>query len=355
MRVVVTGAAGFIGSHLVDALARAGHDVVAVDVAGMPRAPASPHPAGVPGALANPHPAGMPGAVANPHPAGVPGAVASPRRAGAGEWAVCDLAVDDLGALADADVVLHLAGRPGVRSSWGPGAADAHRDNVVATRRLLEACASTRPRFVLASSSSVYGDATRPCTEDDPVDPRSPYARSKAEAEQLVAAAGNTVILRYFSVYGPRQRPDMAFHRFIEAALDGTPAPLYGDGGQSRSFTYVGDVVDATIRAATTALPDGTIINVGNPESTTLRDALDRITTLTGTAPPTVAKDPAPGDVHRTWAGTARATALLGWTAGTGLDEGLRRQVTWHRQRRSGAPARPRSGAPARPRSGAPA
>ncbi|HWS31960.1 MAG TPA: NAD-dependent epimerase/dehydratase family protein, partial [Actinoplanes sp.] len=205
MRVVVTGAAGFIGSHLVGALRAAGHDVTGADLAG-----------------------------------------ADVR---------CDLATDDLRSIADTDLILHLAGRPGVRSSWGDGAAGAHRDNVVATRRLLEAAAGVR--FVFASSSSVYGDAGRPCTEDDPVDPRSPYAESKAEAELLVRAADNTVILRYFSVYGPRQRPDMAFHRFVEAALDGTPAPLYGDGGQSRSFTYVGDVVDATIRAAETPLPSG--------------------------------------------------------------------------------------------------
>ncbi|GGN13534.1 nucleoside-diphosphate-sugar epimerase [Actinoplanes campanulatus] len=287
MRVVVTGASGFIGGHLVYALTGQGHDVVPVDVNGPDR---------------------------------------------------CDLATGDLTALADADVVLHLAGRPGVRASWGDGAAATWRDNVTATERLLAACAATRPRFVLASSSSVYGSADRPCAEDDPIDPRSPYAASKAEAERLAqkAAADGlpVVILRYFSVYGPRQRPDMAFHRFIEAALDGSPVPLYGDGAQSRSFTYVGDVVDATVRATGTPLPPGTVLNIGHPTTTSLREALDRIADLIGTPAPTVPKDVAPGDVARTWAGTTRAAELLGWTARTGLDEGLAAQIDWHRGRR---------------------
>ncbi|WP_203830286.1 NAD-dependent epimerase/dehydratase family protein [Actinoplanes palleronii] len=302
MRAVVTGAAGFIGSHLVQALVAGGHDVLAVDAverAGSREA-----------ALAN---------------------RAELAQAGIAVTEI-DLATDDLSRLAGADVVLHLAGRPGVRSSFGPGAADAHRDNVIATERLLAACRGAR--FVLASSSSVYGSAERPCAEGDRIDPLSPYAASKALAEQLAQANGAAVILRYFSVYGPRQRPDMAFHRFIEAALDGSPAPLYGDGRQSRSFTYVGDVVAATIRAAQVPLPAGTVLNIGNPHTVGVRDALDRIGTLLGTRPPTVAKDAAPGDVTRTWAGTDRAAALLGWTARTSLDEGLAHQISWHRARR---------------------
>ncbi|WP_436531371.1 NAD-dependent epimerase/dehydratase family protein [Actinoplanes sp. HUAS TT8] len=307
MRVVVTGAAGFIGSHLVLALVAAGHDVLAVD------APAR-----------------------NASPAAVAGNIAVLARAGV-PLTECDLATDDLGPLADAEVVLHLAGRPGVRASWGPGQADAERDNVTATGRLLAACARSRPRFVLASSSSVYGEAARPSAEHDGLDPRSPYATSKVEAERLVqravAEGMPAVVLRYFSVYGPRQRPDMAFHRFIEAALDGSPAPLYGDGGQRRSFTFVGDVVDATIRAAHAPLPAGTVLNVGHPVTAGLHEALDRIGALLGTPSPTVPKDPAPGDVTCTWADTGRTGRLLGWTARTGLDDGLARQIAWHRER----------------------
>lgn len=300
---MVTGAAGFIGSHLVRALAGDGHDVVAVDSRERGASP-----------------------------------VAIAELAGAGiDVTDCDLVTGDLTRLGEADVVCHLAGRPGVRTSFGAGAADTRRDNVVATERLLAACAAGRPRFVFASSSSVYGDADRPCDEDDRIDPRSPYARSKSDAETLVRGSGlPAVVLRYFSVYGPRQRPDMAFHRFIEAALDGSPAPLYGDGGQSRSFTFVGDVVGATIRAASVPLPPGTIINVGHPVTVRVRDALDRIGTLLGAPPPTVTKDRAPGDVTRTWAGTGRAARLLGWTATTGLDDGLAQQIAWHRRRRRG-------------------
>ncbi|GAA4604675.1 nucleoside-diphosphate-sugar epimerase [Actinoplanes octamycinicus] len=297
MRVVVTGAAGFIGSHLAEALVAAGHDVLAVDVTGG-------------------------GAVQHRAELALAGMTVTE----------CDLAADDLAPLADSDVILHLAGRPGVRDSGGPRT---WRDNVTATERLVEACAGRGTRIVLASSSSVYGSAERPCDEDEVTAPLSPYATSKLAAEQVVRRGScDGVVLRYFSVYGPRQRPDMAFHRFIEAGLAGVPAPLFGDGGQSRSFTYVGDVVAATVRAAETPLPSGTVLNIGNPATVTVGDALERIGRLLGTMPPTVVKDEAPGDVARTWAGTGRAARLLGWTASTGLDDGLARQIAWHRERR---------------------
>src|SRR5262249_43268127 len=147
------------------------------------------------------------------------------------------------------------------------------RDNVTATRRLLAACieGQHRPRVVVASSSSVYGSANgRPHTERDPLRPASPYAVSKVAMERLTAQAVRrglpAVVLRFFSVYGPRQRPDMAFHRFIEAGLHGRPLPVFGDGGQSRAFTHVSDIVAATVAAATTELPPGTVLNVGHAE-----------------------------------------------------------------------------------------
>lgn len=315
MRVVVTGAAGFIGSHVVEALAGAGHSVLAVD---------APARAACPIAAAH----------NRAELAARAGLVISD----------CDLATDDLRTLAAADAVVHLAGRPGVRTSWGAGEAAARRDNVTATARLLKACAARpagrRPRVVMASSSSVYGSATHPCDEQEPPTPRSPYARSKVEVERLARRAARdgvpTVVLRYFSVYGPRQRPDMAFHRFIEAALDGTAAPVFGDGTQSRAFTYIEDVVRATVLATCAALPAGTVLNVGHPTSVPVREAIDRIAALLGRPLPVTYAAAQTGDVGRTWAAPDRAARLLGWTASTSLDEGLTRQIGWHRERRGG-------------------
>lgn len=279
----MTGAAGFIGSHVAEAMAAAGHEVIAVD-----------------------------------------------RRPAPGVYRV-ELAEAAPPGIEAADAVVHLAGRPGVRDSWGDPAT--HRDNVETTRRLLAACPAGA-RFVLASSSSVYGSADRPCAEDDALRPESPYGHAKVEAEGLVRAAPNSVILRYFSVYGPRQRPDMAFHRFIEAALRGRTAPVYGDGSQSRAFTFVTDVVDATVRAVTAGLPSGVAVNVGHPETVPVGVALRRIAALVGgSGAGWTHVEPAKGDVTRTWASTGRAEALLGWTARTDLDDGLKQQIAWHRER----------------------
>ncbi len=311
VRVVVTGAAGFVGGHVAEAMAGAGHEVLAVDALERSAAPAE--------ARAN--------------------------------WALltgrtgitqieADLAVDDLAKLAEADVVVHLAGRPGVRSSWGAGRAEAERDNVTATRRLLAACTvpDERPRIVVASSSSVYGSAGgRPHAEGDPLRPASPYAATKAEMERLTAGAVrdglHAVVLRLFSVYGPRQRPDMAFHRFIEAGLAGRPLPVLGDGGQTRAFTYVSDVVSATVGAATADLEPGTVLNIGHPDHVSLRHAIEVLTGLLGVRPGVRHHAPVPGDAASTWADSGEAERLLGWSAEVGLAEGLAAQVAWHRER----------------------
>ncbi|QKW40235.1 NAD-dependent epimerase/dehydratase family protein [Actinomadura sp. NAK00032] len=307
--MVVTGAAGFIGSHVVDACSGAGHEVLAVDAPARSPAPESARRTWA-------EIAARPGVVT----------------------AEVDLAVDELDAVARADVVLHLAGRPGVRDSWGPGKAVAERDNVTATRRLLAACtaAGRRPKVVIASSSSVYGSAgRRPNREDDRLRPESPYAVSKVEVERLAGLAADAglrvVVLRYFSVYGPRQRPDMAFHRFVEAALDGRPLPVFGDGRRSRSFTHVRDVVAATLAAAAEELPSGIAVNVGHPEHVAVRDAIALLVDALGVRAEIQRETPVAGDAHRTWADTARARELLGWEPAIGLREGLDDQIAWHR------------------------
>lgn len=316
MRVVVTGAAGFIGSHVVEELSGAGHEVLAVDAPDRSLAPAAARRTWA-------ETAARPGVAA----------------------AELDLAADGLDAVAAADVVVHLAGRPGVRCSWGEGRTAAWRDNVVATRRLLAACADRRaglrPKVIVASSSSVYGSAGgRPNREHDPPDPASPYAASKVEVERLARAAARdglrTVLLRYFSVYGPRQRPDMAFHRFAEAALDGRPLPVFGDGRSSRAFTHVGDVVSATLLAAAAELPPGIAVNVGHHEPVTLSDAIGTLTGLLGVRAEIRREAPVAGDAARTWADIGRARRLLGWTATTDLADGLADQIAWHRDMRGG-------------------
>jgi nucleoside-diphosphate-sugar epimerase len=309
--VVVTGAAGFVGSHVAEAMAGAGHEVLAVDALDRSAAPAD--------ARAN-------------------WAILSGR---AGITLIeTDLTTDDLTKLAESDVVVHLAGRPGVRSSWGAGRAEAERDNVIATRRLLAACTAPdeRPRIVVASSSSVYGSAgDRANAESDPLRPASPYAVTKAEMERLTAGAVRdglpAVVLRFFSVYGPRQRPDMAFHRFIEAGIHGRPLPVLGDGGQTRAFTYVSDVVSATLAAATADLAPGIVLNVGHPDHVPLRHAIDVLTGLLGVRTGVRHHAPVPGDVASTWADTGKAARLLGWSAKVGLAEGLAAQIAWHRAR----------------------
>ncbi len=314
MRVVVTGAAGFIGSHVAEAMAGAGHEILAVDALERSCAPAQ--------ARAN-------WAILAERPGITP--------------IETDLADDDLTKLAEADVVVHLAGRPGVRSSFGSGRSDARRDNVTAARRLLDACGrptvARRPRVIVASSSSVYGSAGgRPHRENDELRPASPYAVTKAAMERLTMHAVrvrglSAVVLRYFSVYGPRQRPDMAFHRFIEAGLGGRPLPVLGDGRQSRAFTHVADVVAATLAAASTDLPGGTVLNVAHPGHVPLHEAIDLLAGLLGVRPAVRNDAPAPGDVARTWGDTGKAADLLGWSARIGLAEGLADQIAWHRDR----------------------
>ncbi len=258
------------------------------------------------------------------------------------ELVEADLRTGGLAGLLDGvDVVFHEAGQPGIRSSWAGGFALYNELNVNVTQRLLEALRD-RPveRIVFASSSSVYGPAPRyPTGEGDPTVPYNPYGITKLAAELLCRAyAANfavpAVALRYFTVYGPRQRPDMAVHRLIEASRTGHPFSLYGGGEQVRDFTFVDDVVEATVLAAEADLQPGTVINVAGGASTSLRELIALVGASTGTPVPVDETASQAGDVARTGGDTTRAEQLLGWKPAVRLADGVARQVAWQLDRR---------------------
>ena len=309
MKTLVTGAAGFIGSHLCESLLADGHEVVGVD------------------------------AFIPYYPREVKESNLSRARQQAGfrlvEGRLQEL---DLAPLLDgAAQVFHLAAQAGVRASWGRDFEIYTENNVLATQRLLEAAvAAGTPRVVYASSSSVYGDTRElPLREAGACQPVSPYGVTKLAAEHLCVLYERnfglpTVSLRYFTVYGPRQRPDMAFHRFLRAARDGAPITLYGDGSQTRDFTFVADIVRAT-RAAAEAGRPGCVYNVGGGERVAMSDVLARVERVTG-RPLRVLRQPAQkGDMRDTFADTAAARRDLGFASTLDLDEGLAREWEWLR------------------------
>lgn len=311
MRALVTGAAGFVGSHLAEQLGVSGWDVVGVDCL-------SPY---------------YDAAQKRANMAALTGSVEV-------EYLDADLLTMDLGRLLDGiDVVFHQAGQPGVRTSWD--AFDSYvEQNVMVTKRLLDAARSAGTmRFVFASSSSVYGNAlSYPTREDTVPRPQSPYGVTKLAAEHLCGVYArnwglSTVALRYFTVFGPRQRPDMAMHRLIEAALTGGSFPVFGTGDQVRDFTYVGDVVAANIAAGTADIAPGTVINVAGGGAVTLAAVIDTVERLTG-RPISLDRHPhQAGDVDRTGGAVELARDLLGWTPRVSVEEGLAQQVRWHRER----------------------
>ncbi len=244
-----------------------------------------------------------------------------------------------------AEAVFHLAGRPGVRPSFRLGGRY-HHDNVAATARLIAAAQGSPAvrRLVYASSSSLYGNAALPFREDAPVAPISPYGRTKAAAERAWLAAGDgrieSVALRYFTVYGPDQRPDLALRRFAEAALRGRPLQVLGDGRQSRDFTYVEDIVEATVRAASAPV-GGLAINVGGGSRVTLLEAVELLERLVGRPVRVEHRPVARGDVRHTEADLRRAHELLGFRPRVPFAEGYAREVAWVRDRSGGPTLRP--------------
>ena len=252
------------------------------------------------------------------------------------ELAELDLAVDDLsGLLEGVDVVFHLAAQAGVRGSFGLGFDTYVRNNVLATQRLLEQAASSPPAaFVYASSSAVYGNApSYPTTELSERRPVSPYGMTKVATEELAAVYrrcfGVPVVgLRYFTAYGPRQRPDMAFSKFLRRALAGEVLPVNGDGRQVRDFTFVADVVEGTLAAAARGKP-GAVYNIGGGNPVTLLEAIATIEMLTGRPVTLEHRPPGMGDAVRTGCDGALARRELRFRARTRLAAGLAAQLDW--------------------------
>lgn len=319
MKCIVTGAAGFIGSHLCEELLAQGHKVTGLD-AFIPYYPQIVKHRNLLEMLRHPNL----------------------------RFYRVDLRSDPIEELlAGADVIFHLAAMPGLAASWTD--LDGYWTcNVLATQKLLEAIQRSGvglKRFVHASTSSVYG---RMASGDErlPTQPISPYGITKLAAENMCRAYGEahhipTVILRYFSVYGPRQRPDMGYHRFIQALLEEKPVTVFGDGQQVRGNTYVSDCVRATILAA--QAPVGEIYNIGGGETASVWDILHKLEEIAGRKFTVRQKPARPGDQLHTRADTSKIQQHLGWMPQTALDEGLASQWEWQAKLHGGATLENRS------------
>jgi nucleoside-diphosphate-sugar epimerase len=305
-KILVTGAAGFIGSSLCDRLLADGQTVVGMD------------------SFEDYYPR----EIKEDNLAGAVGHTAFTLL----EQNILD--ADLAAALEGARCVYHLAAQAGVRASWGTSFDVYARNNVLATQRLLEACvAAGVPKVVYASSSSVYGDQTDlPLREHMTPRPRSPYGVTKLAGEHLcllyTANHGlDTTSLRFFTVYGPRQRPDMAFHKFIRAMTEGREIAMYGDGTQTRDFTYVDDIVGALVSASGAGA--GTVMNIGGGHRLSLSEAISLLSTTLGIDPKITRLPVEAGDMRDTWADVSRAAAGLGYRPTTALADGLDRECAW--------------------------
>lgn len=235
------------------------------------------------------------------------------------------------------DVIYHQAGQPGVRKSWGSEFDSYITQNISASQRLLEAAtrAKSIKRIVYASSSSVYGDAERyPTTELDRPQPMSPYGVTKLAAENLFTLYAKnfsvpTTSLRYFTVYGPGQRPDMAFTRFTQAAATGGPIKIFGTGEQIRDFTYISDIVEANILAGNADLEPGIVLNISGGSSISVNDTLDIISNISGKKLNISRESSVNGDVFRTGGCPVKTREALGWTPKVSIEDGLKHHYAW--------------------------
>lgn len=311
MKVVVTGAAGFIGSHLTEACLARGWEVVAIDSLTTYYSPRVK--------------------VQNAR------GFERHHRCVYHEQDILDLELASI--LEGAEIVFHLAAQAGVRASWGQSFDVYTQLNVTVLQRLLEAArhADALRRFVFVSSSSVYGDAeSLPTSEDQILRPLSPYGATKALGEHLCHLYFRSydlpvVMLRYFSVYGPRQRPDMAFHRAIEAGLRGEPFRLFGDGRQTRDFTFVEDAVAGTLAAGLHGAP-GEPYNIGGGSRVSMQECLSVIRAELP-ALQVIREEQQQGDARDTAADVSKAKVDFAYAPAWEVGRGLREQIQWHRTR----------------------
>ena len=309
---IVTGAAGFIGSNLVDALLQRGDRVIGVDQFNDYYDPAQKR-RNIAHLAANENFELIEDTIQN---------------------------MDWVSLLKDVDLVFHQAAQAGVRASWGQGFSDYTARNITATQLILEAAkvTPTLKRLVYASTSSVYGDAeTLPTSEKLCPKPVSPYGITKLAAEQMCWLYQRNfevpvTALRYFTVYGPRQRPDMAFHKFFKAALEDGSIPIYGDGLQTRDFTFVSDAVAANLAAAEAPGAIGEMFNIGGGSRVVLNEVLDTIDAIVGKPIKRDYQGRAMGDARHTAADVSKAKEILGYQPKVSLKEGLAKEWDWIQQ-----------------------
>jgi len=303
MRVLVTGCAGFIGSTLTDRLLHDGYDVIGID------------------RFSDYYSRNLKErnlSLAMKHP----------------RFTLLEEDIVEMETFPEVDYVFHLAAQAGVRASWGKSFDVYTRDNIQATQRLLEFYKNLKiGKFVYSSSSSVYGDVELPMREDQMVQPVSPYGVSKLAAEHLCYLYWKnygvpTVSLRYFTVYGPRQRPDMGINKFVNAVLTDEAITIYGDGHQTRDFTYVDDAVRANIVAATSGVC-GEAFNIGGGNRIRVIDLIKAIEEATGKTAHLRYVEEQKGDVQDTWADARKAEQMLGWRAQVKIQDGLERYISW--------------------------
>ena len=303
MKAIVTGCAGFIGSHLVDKLLEHGYEVIGIDC------------------FTDYYPREI-------KEANISNALKSR------DFKFIEKDIWDMDKFPEVDYVFHEAAQAGVRASWGKSFEIYTRNNVQATQKLLEFYKSKNiKKFVYASSSSVYGDTKLPMREDSLLKPVSPYGVTKLAGENLCYLYWKnysvpTVSLRYFTVYGPRQRPDMGIHKFVKAIFKGDEITVFGDGKQTRDFTFVDDAVEANILAAMGNII-GEVFNIGGGSRISVNDLIKKIEEIVGKKARIKYIEKQKGDVRDTLADVNKAKAELSWMPKVGIEEGLRKFVEW--------------------------